>query len=110
MMSLMLTVKKPTRFVRCAPEILSYLIHRAICDQKTPRAGALASVLSAILAILLAMSLGFSAVLLIAIGLYLVAAASFANRDVGLCCHLGKSRLELGSSRTPMRRQRHRTR
>jgi spermidine synthase len=35
-----------------------------------------ASVLSAILAILLAMSLGFSAVLLIAIGLYLVAAAT----------------------------------
>jgi len=35
-----------------------------------------ASVLSAILAILLAMSLGFSAILLIAIGLYLVAAAT----------------------------------
>src|SRR5215471_11748217 len=35
-----------------------------------------ASVLSAILAILLAMSLGFSAVLLIALGLYLVAAAT----------------------------------
>src|SRR6266446_1485700 len=35
-----------------------------------------ASVLSAILAILLAMSLGFSAVLMIAIGLYLVAAAT----------------------------------
>ena len=35
-----------------------------------------ASVLSAILAILLAMSLGFSAILLIAIGLYLIAAAT----------------------------------
>jgi hypothetical protein len=35
-----------------------------------------ASVLSAVLAILLAMSLGFSAVLLIAIGLYLLAAAT----------------------------------
>jgi len=33
-------------------------------------------VLSAILAILLAMSLGFSAILLVAIGLYLVAAAT----------------------------------
>jgi L-cystine uptake protein TcyP (sodium:dicarboxylate symporter family) len=35
-----------------------------------------ASVLSAILAILLAMSLGFNAVVLIAIGLYVVAAAT----------------------------------
>jgi len=35
-----------------------------------------ASVLSAVLAILLAMSLGFSAFLLIAIGLYLLAAAT----------------------------------
>jgi len=40
-----------------------------------------ASVLSAILAILLAMSLGFNAVVLIAIGLYVVAAATLRFRS-----------------------------
>jgi hypothetical protein len=45
-------------------------------DPSGPSTGGRASVLSAILAILLAMSLGFSAILLIAIALYLVAAAA----------------------------------